>query len=337
MEPPPAKPPAETSQEALYRFAARVRNSQLDTSDLDATAAEVITALEAAGVNVMLLKGRALGALLYDDLGGGRGYSDVDLLVAHSQLAPAEAVLSALGYSNADAIQGVDDLAGVVQAHTWVPRGGGAGPSTIDLHWALPGAGARPSVQWEALLQRTTRVEVGGRQVTALDRPGQAMHLAMHAAQHGPSFEKHLSELSMAIDRWPLDGWRSAASLASAIGAADSFAAGLRLVPGGRKLANELALPTTHDLEWMIRHRGSAPRGTLYVQALLRPKSFANWFAVLRRSLLPKSEWIRYQHPWTQGGRIPLAAGYVVHLLRAPLWAAQALAFLRRARRQARG
>ena len=54
------------------------------------------------------------------------------------------------------------------------------------------------------------------------------MHLATHAAQHGPAYPKHVDELALALERWPADVWDSAALLAQEIDATKAFAAGLR-------------------------------------------------------------------------------------------------------------
>ena len=335
MPEPEATTPSDRRYDALQAFAARVRNTQADTSELDQVAAEAIIALEGAGIQTVLLKGSGLGALLYGR--GGRGYSDVDLLVAPGDLDGAERTLTGLGYRNVDAVQGVDDRIGAVQAHTWVRDGGGSlEHQMVDLHWALPGAGAPPSTQWQALAARTTTVAVGGHGATTLDRDGQALHLAMHAAQHGASFDKQVRELALAISRWPLDVWQSAAVLAKEIDAAHPFAAGLRLVPEGAQLAARLDLPATPELDWALRHRGSEPRGTLYLRALAESGTPRERLRALRLSVFPSPTWVAYQYPWARDSRLRISAAYGLHLLRLPVWGARAWLFLRRTRHQAR-
>ena len=68
--------------DALHEFAARfAAPSSGATRTLDAVAAQVLAAFRQAGVDALLLKGRALAILLYR-AGEQRDYSDIDLLVA---------------------------------------------------------------------------------------------------------------------------------------------------------------------------------------------------------------------------------------------------------------
>ena len=226
------------------------------TAQVDAATAEVLAAFEAAGVDALLLKGPALTALLYA-AGEHRSYNDTDLLVAPGQVDAAEKVLAALGYANAHSVTGVDDVGGVVHAHPWI-RTSSADESMVDLHRWLAGAERSPTAAWDALVARRTWIDVGGGRAAVLDRPGQAMHLAMHAAQHGPAYERQLGELALALERWPADVWDAAAELAGEIGATPAFAAGLRLLPRGAAEARRLGLASTAELDWKIRHRASA-------------------------------------------------------------------------------
>jgi hypothetical protein len=161
------------------------------------------------------------------------------------------------------------------------------------------------------------------------------MHLAMHAAQHGPKFEKHRNELSLALARWTADVWASAATLAEDVGGLEFFAAGLRLVPLGAQAAAALDLPPTAELEWAIENRDGRPRGTFHFQAFRDAETASQRFSILRRSLLPSRDWITYQHPWAERGWVRLAAAYGLHLLRGPLWVGRVWAFDRRAKRAA--
>jgi hypothetical protein len=162
------------------------------------------------------------------------------------------------------------------------------------------------------------------------------MHLAMHAAQHGPTFGKHVDELHLALERWPAEVWDAAAVLASEIAATAAFASGLRLVPRGAAEASRLQLPATDELDWTIRHLASRPRGTFHLRALAEARSLRDRLRIARRSLLPSRAWITHQHPWAHEGRLYVAAAYGLHLARAPVWAARAWRFRRRAGRAAR-
>jgi Uncharacterised nucleotidyltransferase len=255
------------------------------------------------------------------------------VLVAPRQLDAAEQTLTALGYSDADSLTGVDDVGGVVHAHMWVRT---AEESTVDLHRWLSGAEASPAAAWDALFARRTWIEVGGRRAAVLDRAGQALHLTLHAAQHGPQHRRPLDELALALERWPAYVWDSAAELADEIGATPAFAAGLRLLRWGADEAARLRLPTTAELDWKIRYGATRPRGTFHVQALAEADGLGDRLRILRSSLLPNRVWMVRQHRWAQGGRLRLVAAYAVHLARAPVWAARAWRFSRRARRAGR-
>jgi hypothetical protein len=312
---------------------ARVAPERFDTANLDRATAEVLAALASADVDVLLLKGPALAALLYT-AGEHRSYSDVDLLVAPIELDAAEEVLLALGYTNADGVTGVDDVGGVVHAHTWV-RNAATGPTMIDLHRWLSGAEAPPHVAWVALLAHRTWIEVAGRRAAVLDPAGQGMHLALHAAQHGAAYERQLDELALALERWPAEVWDSAAALAAEIEATRAFAAGLRLLSRGAAEAARLGLPVTAEEDWTIRHRAARPRGTFHIRALAEAGSVSDRLRILRRALLPNREWIVHQHPAAQHSTARLIGAYAVHLARAPAWAARAWLFRQKAKRAA--
>lgn len=313
---------------------ARVAPAHVDTAPLDQATAEVLAALESADVDVLLLKGPALTALLYE-AGEQRGYSDIDLLVAPSTLDAAEQALTRLGYANADSTTGVDDIGGVVHAHTWT-RTTSTASTMIDLHHWLSGAEAPPALAWDALRSHRRWIEVGGRRVAILDRAGQAVHLALHAAQHGVAAGRPLQELALALGRWPAELWDAAAALAAAIDATRTFAAGLRLLPEGVAEAARLGLPSSDEEDWTIRNRAARPRGTFHVRALSEASSVGERVGIVRRALFPRRAWIVHQHPAAQHNWARLVAAYATHLARAPIWAARAWRFGRRARRAGR-
>ena len=325
---------ASQSGDALREFVERVRGADR-RAKLDATAARVIAALDRRGVHPVLLKGPALAHSLYD-AGEHRGYSDVDLLVCPRDLEAARDVLSELGYADMSRGLGIDDVAGILHAETWSRPGDPAGPEMIDLHRTLPGCDAPADVVWEALSARSDSIELEGRRVAVLNRPAMAMHLATHAAQHGPTDAKAMGDLTRGIHRWPRQIWLEAALLARRVQAEQSFAAGLRLVVGDRSLADELGLEEHGETQWVINNRAARPRGTFHLQALVDAPTTRRRASVLRRSLLPRRDWIVWQHPWADASRAHLAAAYALHIIRAPVWAWRAWAFRRRGRRAGR-
>lgn len=342
MAHPRGAPDAGTSRrgkDALRLFAARV--APVDpgaTAKVDAAAREVLAAFEEGGVDALLLKGRALRSLLYEE-GERWSYGDVDVLVAPPQLDAAERILTGLGYSTEGNPAAIQDVDGVVHGQPWIrAQRGSLDQTMVDLHWRLPGSRVSPAVAWEALTARRTWVEVDGLRATALDRCGQALHLAIHAAQHAPiiGLDKVLDELSLALERWPADVWRCAAVLAQQLDATQTFAAGLRLLPQGAALASELALPATAELEWTIMHRQERPRGTVHLHALHELGGVAERLQIVRGLLFPPRAWLAQEHPWARSSGPLIIAAYAVHLARLPLWAARAWRFRARARRAGR-
>jgi hypothetical protein len=321
--------------DALQRFLTRLSPASASNGGfLDNVAAEVLSALAEARVDSLLLKGRGLAILLYG-AGYDRSFSDIDLLVAPGELDAAGHALGKLGYAESD--HGIDDIGGVVHAHTWIRIATrSAGEPPIDLHRRFPGARADPAVAWVALLGERTWIELAGRPAPVLNRVGQAMHLATHAAQHGPAIVKHVHELELALAAWPAEVWESASVLAGEIGATEPFAAGLRLCRRGTAVAARLELAPTVGLDWALTHRGERPRGTFHVQALADARGVRGRFDVLRRSLFPRREWIVVEHPWARRGRWRVRAAYGVHVVMAPAWTFRAWRFRRRVRREDR-
>ena len=204
---------------------------------LDLVAAEVITGLREAGVRPILLKGPALAAWLYE--GEFRPYGDVDLLVEEGRMNDAEAVLSELGFGYGQ--PGWREL-----AHSWKRPDG----KTVDLHRSLVGVGAPPATLWQELSGEVEGLRVGGIEVETLRPPGLALHVALHAAQHGgEGHRKPLEDLDRALDRADESCWREAARLAERVEATPAFATGLRLTPSGSALADRLGLPADRPPE----------------------------------------------------------------------------------------
>ena len=325
------------NERALDDFVARARKLR-QRELLDQAALAALTAFRSAGVEAMLLKGPALARRLYTG-GEIRSYGDVDLLIPRRSLATAREALSELGYANADEVYGIDDVGGALHSEIWSRPGVRAmrsGPIMIDLHWRLDGCNAPDDVLWEALAAGRSSTELAGEEAPVLGDEALALHVALHAAQHGLDDTKAIGDLTRAVERWPIDLWREAARLAETVQAVPGFAAGLRLAPDGVLLAAELALPDTHELDWRIQTGESRPRGTFHVEAWRDARGVRERANVLRRSLFPTPRWIRYYVPWARRGPAWMVLAYAWHILRAPLWAARAGRYLARARRAGR-
>jgi Uncharacterised nucleotidyltransferase len=302
-----------------------------ERTGLDAATTEAFDVLDAARVDALLLKGPALAHMLYR-AGEQRSYCDIDVLVSAADLAPAGAVLAGMGYTNVSEPRGVIDVAGVVHAHTWSRLTPDSGHVMIDLHWSLPGCAASSEIVWKALGKHRSAIVLGARALPTLAAPGLALHVALHSAQHGPSDPKAMADLERGLARWPAETWNQAQQLARELQATEAFTAGLRLLPEGVALAGELGLPDADGLLWMIAHREERPRGTFHLQALAGAPSWREKIVVVRHALVPTRAWIAWEYPRAAEGGLRLLSAYGQHIARAPVWAAKAWRFGRRAR-----
>jgi len=297
------------------------------TLHLDRVAVEVTTALDRRGVASILFRGRALQRFLYDD-GAPRPYCDIDLLVTPDRRRPAAAVLRELGFSHRYA----GETASPEHADMWVRRDDGA---IVDLHWTLIGVDAQPSVLWDALAGSTARIPLAGTSIDAVAPPALWLVVALHAAQHGPARRKSIEDLERALARADLDEWRVAADLASTLGATEMFAAGLRLVPAGAGLADDLRLPRRKSVETALQSDTARPL-SMGFEKLRQTPGIARKARLVGRELVPSRAFMRFWWPPSRRGALWMVLAYV----RRPLWlavhAGPGLAAWRRATSQAR-
>jgi hypothetical protein len=107
-------------------------------------------------------------------------------------------------------------------------------------------------------------------------------------------------------------------------------------VPAGAELARDLALPQAKDVEWAIAHSHARPRGTFHLQSLAEARTFRERVAMLRRSLLPRREWIASEYWWARERPGRMTVAYGLHLVRVPVWAFRTWRFRRQASRARR-
>jgi hypothetical protein len=330
---PSADPLGPDRRSVLEEFAAR-STVAARTRRLDAVAEEVLAAFERAEIQVRFLKGIVLSRLLYRP-GEVRGYYDIDVIVDPAQLAAAGRVLEALGHQNVSVLDGVVDVAGILHAQVWVKSHADFGNVTVDLHWTMAGCAVSPETAWSVLSADPQYVSVGISRLPTLPPAGLALHLSLHAAQHGPDDSKAIGDLRRGLGRWPVEVWRQAAGWAERLAAVDSLAAGLRLTPEGRRLADEqLELPDSSLRLAEIELKGRRPRGTFHIEAFAAADTWGDRASVIRHALLPTPTWIQREYRWARRGPLYLSLAYGVHVLRSPRWAAQALTFRREVRRR---
>jgi hypothetical protein len=294
---------------------------------VEATAAEVVGALGEAGVRSVLLKGPSLARWLYDS-NEPRLSIDVDLMIAPDDRATTEAVLTRLGFESFPS--NVNDESR--HAGAWERP---VDPVGVDVHLNLAGVGVSNDEAWRLLSRDTTRLSVGGIEVEVFAPPARALHVALHAAQHGARWEWGVQDLSRALNRLPLELWRRAAALADSLDATPALVAGLRLLPEGEELRVRLGLPTETTIEAALRAT-TPPDLALGLHRLAATAGVRRKASFLAGKLFPNPAWMRSWLPLARRGRLGLAAAYGWR----PLWflvrTPAAIRALRKARRTAR-
>ena len=272
---------------------------------VDATTAEVVSALRASGVRSILLKGPAVGRWLYGEV-GERRYTDTDLLISPHNRRQAQRVLRRLGFR-----RGQRGLFGV--AREWH-----RGRDFVDLHISLVGVEASPATAWSVLSRETTATAVGWTEVDILGPPARALHLATHVAQHHAYFPRASADLERALSVLPPELWRAAAALASELGAEGAFAAGLRRVPNGAAMVTELGLDARSSAATALLEHGAPPTALGFAQ-LAASRSPVTVVTLAFRALVPRRSYMRREWRIARRGELGLAAAYVlrvVHLAR---------------------
>lgn len=138
----------------------------------------VLDAFRNAGIDVLCLKGLAVGVLAYGEP-ALRKPGDLDLLIRRADFPAARRVLTALGYrpdvAAADAAEHLDEH------HGYAFRG----PQTdVDLHWNLAHLFQRVPTDFDALHARRLSVKVGRGPIPTLAREDHLLQLATHAVTH---------------------------------------------------------------------------------------------------------------------------------------------------------
>jgi Uncharacterised nucleotidyltransferase len=279
---------------------------------LDLTAAEVGTALAESDVSCILVRGPSLTRWLYPQ-NQGRNYIDVDLLVSPDRFGTAERALESLGFAHVPTMmQRSDDRP--VHARTWYRE---ADSAAVDLHRTIIGARAADAVVWDTLSRETESIQVGGRQLEGLNAAATALVVALHVAQHGRQTPKPLDDLRQALERLPQATWKEAARLARQLDATESFGLGLRLLPGGKSLADDLGLPVILTAEGMLRSRTPPPTALGFEWLTHVPGTRAK-ARLLAGKLVPDTEFMHAWSPLARRGTLGLALAYLWR----PLWLA---------------
>lgn len=271
---------------------------------VDRLTAELANAFERREIASILLKGPAIARWLYDD-GSVRSYSDCDLLVAPDQLSAAQSVLRELGFRDTQSPLAHPRL----ESHEWRRA-----EHRVDLHTTLIGIRASPQAVWETLWPLTETAVVGGERVQVLSPPARALHVVLHAAQHGRAEPKPLEDLRRALAMVAEPAWLEVLALARRLHAVEAFATGLRLLPQGAALASRLDLGSAASADATLRLE-PVPLALAFEHLASTP----GWNARLRivlRELFPTAAFMRWWLPLARRGSPGLAAAYCWR----PLW-----------------
>jgi hypothetical protein len=200
--------------------------------------AELVGALGAAGVRVLVLKGLPLAITSAGGI-AARHAGDIDLLVDPDALAAAHRVMIGLGY-RASTDQG-DPLEGPHRrAVRWLQKDRAyfrSGDTPVELHWRLSRY-ALLSLGFDELWQHHNDVDLG---IASVPAPGD-VHTVLHVAVHGVNCRFYRLQ-------WAVDAARVLDRDASVLRGADELARrhhAARALAVARRVTAELRPPLFH-------------------------------------------------------------------------------------------
>jgi hypothetical protein len=238
---------------------------------------ELLRALTAAGVTVLVLKGAGVAAFYPDR--GLRCYGDVDLLVPQAQVDRAEEVLGRLGYRYS-------------QSRDWYtehfnhlpPMRSDEGALAVELHWRLDHGETICSLPVEGMWARAVPWTVGDQPALRLEDVDMVLYLSRHAVvQHRTRLGlRPLCDLMQVTQGWGRAEWETLTQRAAEYGLGRPVYLMLALaqqmldlappaeVMSGLRPSSGALLPG--DLgEWLIRngdgHATPVPRAVVQARA----------------------------------------------------------------------
>ncbi len=273
---------------------------------IDTWTAEVVTALHERGIRPLLLKGPATACWLYADEPWARTYVDIDLLVAPTDFAGAEAALRRIGFQ-----QPIDPAGLVWHAWTWVRPFDGA---KVDLHLTLHCLEHLPAAQvWAEVSRDAETCDIRGVAVAIPGIVARTLQVALHVDAAEDQGSKPAEDLRRALAQVDRDTWSAAADVARRLGVAPAMGARLRQTQDGRRLADELGLPEggvirDHLLADIAESRTS-PRAYLLwcLTSQTTYRARARW--IIQREVPPR-RYMRELYPLARKGDLGLVAAY---------------------------
>ncbi|MGZ4315495.1 MAG: nucleotidyltransferase family protein [Gaiellaceae bacterium] len=276
----------------------------------DHVALDVVRSFTSAGIPSVLLRGPTISRHLYGP-GEVRGYVDADVLVPVLAREKAEGLLVELGFRH-HAVLGQSDDDRPRWSSTWIrDRDGG----NVDLHWTLVGSRAAPEEVWNVFSAEIERVDVLEASLDGLSAAATAVVVALHAAHHGADVDHPLVDLARAVERLPVSTWVRAADLARRLDA-PAFAIGLRILPGGAALADDLGLGDRANTEEILRASTAPPMALGFDWLAQTPGPVAK-LRLISRKIVPDRAFMYGWSPLARsGGRRGLALAYLWR----PVW-----------------
>ena len=180
----------------------------------------------------------------------------------------------------------------------------------IDLHRELIGAQAPAEIVWEVLWSNTVAMDLRGVDTTVLSVPGRALHITLHAAQHGKSALHPLRDLRLALEKVDEETWRQALVIAREIDATSAMSAGLRLVPEGSRLAESLGLPAPSYVDDVLRAT-SGSKAAFNIQTFSSLPGVSAKLRFALRKAFPPISFMRNRSPLARRGSWGLVVAYL--------------------------
>lgn len=285
------------------RIGALLRNLPIDAATL-----EVVDALEARGIDSVVLKGPALSDWYPGD--SARTYGDGDVWVAHGTVEDSQATLEELGYQPSKDESGLPGW-WVEHATDWLRARDNA---RIDLHSYLQGVAADPARVWEALWPRCIEFKLAGKPAKRLPEDARALYVTLHATHHGIGRDASVQHLEAALAAVDDTTWAAALELARELDALDGFATGLRLLPAGAALASRIGVPDERGVRSSLL-AATPPPVALGFDQLSNARGLRR-VEILLRKIVPPPGFIRDWWPQAARNRRMLVVGYLYR----PVW-----------------
>ena len=166
----------------------------------------------------------------------------------------------------------------------------------------------------ELLWAQREEFALAGSTAYRLPEPARVLYAALHATHHGAADARGLPHLQAALAAAGDPTWRTALELAVELGALESFAAGVRLVPEGVELAERLDVPDVRSVKTALLASTPPPLALGFDQ--LAAAGHYGRVRILVRKFFPPAGFIRHWWPPAARSRFMLTLGYVYR----PVW-----------------